>query len=529
MKRIAGVIIYIFILLLGQVLFASVSFAEDGCDPSSGMSCPDAESTPSAPSGGSGGGISSDASTAVKINPGIDQRCWIKEECVLNGGQFVGPNVETITACKMEKDAANKLIGFCLPGTKVETALDWGGSESAPKKTFIHIGEFIQWIYKYGIAAAGILAVVMIITAGFSWAISGGNQERVTAAKKKIGNALMGLFLAVMAYFILNLINPYLVNFRLPNIWMINTANIVPPYCDDIKSKNFALAKETASKEFQNTYAKAQQSGFSAYDVIKPACGSDYFVEGSGGLTCSGTACNGGVCLPKEGVFACEPGMLGGSLGAPPSLMCITAGSDLTSNIVDNNIMLIAMCKNGELKIAADESDLPDSAREYVFPVKNNLDSICGEEENLAGFYIGAEINNEGDGLGTFCPGIWSSWGCDDWHAIGKSSPHSCDLNLAKAMTNKIQASKGVGTTCNGQFVTGADYCACGALSSKLNVQFFVNDPALIQSLISLDELKGGYYCNIEISRSEFPAGDHYIKALYMCAKPDPTWCFTDQ
>lgn len=75
-------------------------------------------------------------------------------------------------------------------------------------------GEYIASIYKYGVIITSILAVVMIINAGFSWVISGGEQEKINHSKKRIIQAIVGLFLAVSSYTMLYMINPNLVSFR---------------------------------------------------------------------------------------------------------------------------------------------------------------------------------------------------------------------------------------------------------------------------------------------------------------------------
>ena len=111
-----------------------------------------------------------------------------------------------------------------------------------------------------------------------------------------------------------------------------------------------------------------------------------------------------------------------------------------------------------------------------------------------------------------------SSTGCDDWFAIGKSSPHNCDLNLTKFAYKVVYGQEG---NCTGKNY----YCSCSGLDTKPEVQVFLSNPSLTQNLISLDELQGGYYCNIEISRSEFPAMDNFaLPILYSC-EPDPTAC----
>jgi len=59
-----------------------------------------------------------------------------------------------------------------------------------------------------------IIAVVMIINAGFEIIISGGNSEKISEAKKGLLNAIMGLLLAVGSYTIMYVINPELVKFK---------------------------------------------------------------------------------------------------------------------------------------------------------------------------------------------------------------------------------------------------------------------------------------------------------------------------
>lgn len=360
--------IYILILFFGQFLLAPVSFADEACDPNQ-QSCagadssqPEQESTPIAPSGGSSSGGSVSGGGAEFQESGIDQRCWKKQDCEQTGfGKFIGPNIETKEACKTEKDASNNQIGFCLPTKQAQMGLNWGEAGGA-KSTYTHIGEFIQWIYKYGIVVAGILAVMMIIKAGFDWIISGGNQEMVSGAHKKIGNAMMGLFLAVMAYFVLNLINPYLVNFRLPNVWMINTAGLVPPYCDQIKDKEFHFAKSAADKEYLYTYAKAMQNGFKKYNEIKTECGKEYYVEGSNGLTCGGTVCDKidnsvATCIPNTGKtkYECTKGNIAGRIKYTPivipdcvNVMLWEGWQKPAADISETELW--AVCSNGDWK-----------------------------------------------------------------------------------------------------------------------------------------------------------------------------------
>jgi hypothetical protein len=73
------------------------------------------------------------------------------------------------------------------------------------------IGEYIDALYRYGITAIGILAVVIIMVGGITLITSGGSRERVQSAKGWIGASVTGLILALASFSILYFINPDLV------------------------------------------------------------------------------------------------------------------------------------------------------------------------------------------------------------------------------------------------------------------------------------------------------------------------------
>ncbi len=73
------------------------------------------------------------------------------------------------------------------------------------------IAEYIGALYKFGVGAAAVLSVIVIMVGGFIWLTAGGNQERVTAAKGYITGALIGLVVALGSYSVLKVVNPSLV------------------------------------------------------------------------------------------------------------------------------------------------------------------------------------------------------------------------------------------------------------------------------------------------------------------------------
>ncbi|MCL5436000.1 MAG: pilin [Patescibacteria group bacterium] len=76
------------------------------------------------------------------------------------------------------------------------------------------LGECIVAIYKWALGFSVILALLMIIFAGYLYMTSGGNAQRVTLAKEFFAGAIIGLIVLFCAIIILRTINPELVNFN---------------------------------------------------------------------------------------------------------------------------------------------------------------------------------------------------------------------------------------------------------------------------------------------------------------------------
>lgn len=79
-----------------------------------------------------------------------------------------------------------------------------------PTSNFItYLGD----LYKFGISIAAILAIFMIAFGAFVYIVtSAGNSSKMGNAKDMIFNAIYGLIIALIAYLILFVVNPDLVN-----------------------------------------------------------------------------------------------------------------------------------------------------------------------------------------------------------------------------------------------------------------------------------------------------------------------------
>ena len=76
------------------------------------------------------------------------------------------------------------------------------------------IGKMVGDIYKFVVGLAAIAAVIVMMAGGYTWLFAGGNASKVGEAKSLIGSAVLGLFLALGSYMILNLINPELTKLK---------------------------------------------------------------------------------------------------------------------------------------------------------------------------------------------------------------------------------------------------------------------------------------------------------------------------
>lgn len=362
----------------------------------------------------------------------LDQRCFTEDECssarrnlLTNAGSDPSQsgdgwvkNGETVRACgeyRIENGKETPL-GFCLPTGKTVTKAGFGG-----RKEFEHIGDFIAYAYRYGTVIAGLLAVFMIIAAGFEWLTSGGASDKITAAKTRIGDALMGLFLLALSYILLFTINPALVNLRLPQVWLIRSQQALTGSCADLKegAKVKQLkeqAKAVTAQELANLHKAAQN----APDVDKKdaACGFDY-VSGKGGAqTCAGAFCKpsiGGkqqICMPVSAASillqTCREGNIAGRIYKSNSI-------DLDIPFVSegwewewvNEVTLNYVCKNGKFaSLGKDGSifpgDEPSKTQMYLLPVDadkavKDAQSACGGETALKGFVVAMDFNETND------------------------------------------------------------------------------------------------------------------------------------
>ncbi len=438
----------------------------------------------------------------------VDPRCFTKDECVTERKIILSPLEDTLGVASTEEaergfytgsDAVATCgvltvqgqepepLGFCLPAGQAITKIGFGG-----KTEFAHIGEFIQFIYNYGIILASIISVIMIIVAGLQWTMSGGNTSTIDSAKKRIGGAIVGLVIALLSYTILFAINPQLLNLRLPQTWMIKQAKIQGQYCFELPSSTPKIARFVADNVFtskeQKAAAAAQLNNWDI-DPQKAPCGYEYLTSRGRENSCLGTYCGvGKVCvkeIPTE-PSKCVTGVLSGTIQMK--------GIFTPDRAVENDVLLMALCEDGSVKQALDTDSTQgvDGKETYTFTGKPNP-NICSNSGGLVGFYIAAEVNDPGGGD-------------DDFHAIGRLQQGSaqCSINLSQL----AYATEGISIDCSDDSADAR--CGCegfaefheDALGTLKNMF-----PTLKKDhLFSLEELTAGARCDLILTREQFPA-----------------------
>lgn len=89
------------------------------------------------------------------------------------------------------------------------------------------LGQYIAGLQNYAIGIVGIIAVIALMIGGIVWLTAGGNNQRISEAKKIIGGSMVGIVLVLSAYSILYLINPRLTVFKSLPVTYLRQVNLL--------------------------------------------------------------------------------------------------------------------------------------------------------------------------------------------------------------------------------------------------------------------------------------------------------------
>ncbi len=147
-------------------------------------------------------------------------QCWPQNLCGQKSGNWA-QTTESKTLCG-KYESKSGALGFCYakqPDVNLKIAF---GEKSVVKG----LADYIGSIYNYLISIVSIIAIVMIMVGGLRYLTAGGNPSAITSAKETILGAVIGLFLTLGSYTLLQTINPALVSLKLPDIKMIRTSTL---------------------------------------------------------------------------------------------------------------------------------------------------------------------------------------------------------------------------------------------------------------------------------------------------------------
>jgi len=99
-----------------------------------------------------------------------------------------------------------------IPGTEFQQGVGINISQTIGSNTVSNLlGRYISSFYNWGLSIVGVIAVLVLMAAGVMWITSGGDSNRIAAAKKMIIGSISGAALLIGAWFLLNTINPNLI------------------------------------------------------------------------------------------------------------------------------------------------------------------------------------------------------------------------------------------------------------------------------------------------------------------------------
>ncbi|KKR21829.1 MAG: hypothetical protein UT50_C0003G0010 [Candidatus Moranbacteria bacterium GW2011_GWA2_39_41] len=111
------------------------------------------------------------------------------------------------------------LVLLIFPALTLAASFNYAPMEQIPGFTpENNFYSYISAVYKFGIWAVGVSALLMITIGGYMYIMSAANVASAEKAKAVITDAIIGLILALVSYLLLYEINPNLVKLRAPAV-----------------------------------------------------------------------------------------------------------------------------------------------------------------------------------------------------------------------------------------------------------------------------------------------------------------------
>ena len=135
------------------------------------------------------------------------------------------------------------------------------------------LAKYIVAVYRYGGIFAGVVAMFMLVYAGWEWLLAGGNTGKISRAKEKINGTLIGLALLFGGYVLLSLISANLVTFKSLDTTLPNRTEI----CSAITEQSLCTKSGCVWTPATNEQIQQDPSfkGTCKYTISSTACDNE--------------------------------------------------------------------------------------------------------------------------------------------------------------------------------------------------------------------------------------------------------------
>jgi len=136
------------------------------------------------------------------------------DQATTNRCSTTAPNIIYLSpSCQFKGLFSN---GREIPGThlEIQNYPVVGGKTITP---FTTPADLVQYLFLLSLAVVGIIALVNLVFAGLEWMLSG-SVSGASDAKKRMSGVFLGIFVLLLSYLTLKLINPQLVRIRNPRM-----------------------------------------------------------------------------------------------------------------------------------------------------------------------------------------------------------------------------------------------------------------------------------------------------------------------
>ncbi len=86
--------------------------------------------------------------------------------------------------------------------------------------------DYIAGLYYFLLSISGFVAMVMVMIAGAQWVFAAGDAGKITKAKERIGNAVVGIVILLFSYTMLYMVNPQLLELKRVEVKKVGTVKI---------------------------------------------------------------------------------------------------------------------------------------------------------------------------------------------------------------------------------------------------------------------------------------------------------------